>query len=330
MLNGLALLHKRLRIRETMMFNYDTRRVKNKLQRDYWQDAISQVFVPLTCNVSVQDGFFGALSAKHIGNIQLVEIKGYGQHVERHASNIRHSHHDEILFIFLIEGQMGVQYHGREQCLSKGQFIFHDTQQPYDLYLNGQFNQLVLMFPREQFQQYFGRPDQLCGHAFGDGHPLKILLLNYAHDLFWFPEQASTELQQVVLHKFFDLLRYVVLDQVKDKTPRSSSHSMLVQVKHLILEHLNNSGLSIHDIAQDLRISSRYISKLFQQNETTFGRYVMQSRLQLAKKMLIQTNEHTHKINQIAYQCGFDDMSKFSREFRKHYGISPSMMRKIN
>ena len=74
MLNGLALLYKRLRIRETMMFNYDTRRVKNKLQRDYWQDAISQVFVPLTCNVSVQDGLFGALSAKHIGNIQLVEI----------------------------------------------------------------------------------------------------------------------------------------------------------------------------------------------------------------------------------------------------------------
>jgi glyoxylate utilization-related uncharacterized protein len=30
----------------------------------------------------------------------------------------------EILFIFLIEGQMGVQYHGREQCLSKGNLFF--------------------------------------------------------------------------------------------------------------------------------------------------------------------------------------------------------------
>ena len=124
MLNGLALLYKRLRIRETMMFNYDTRRVKNKLQRDYWQDAISQVFVPLTCNVSVQDGFFGALSAKHIGNIQLVEIKGYGQHVERHASNIRHSHHDEILFIFLIEGQMGVSIMVVDNASAKGNLFF--------------------------------------------------------------------------------------------------------------------------------------------------------------------------------------------------------------
>lgn len=331
MLNRLNLINGCQGTKETRMLTFDTRGVPSKLQRDYWQDTISQIFVPLACDISAQTSFFGTLEAKNLGNIPLVEVKGCGQHVARNSANIKYGCNDEILITFLVEGRMGIQHHGREQSLSIGQFVFYDTQSPYDLYLHEQFDQLVLMISREQFQQSFGRPERLCGYAFGGEHPLRSLLLSYAQDLFRLPnEQMSSELQSMVVNKFLDLLSYVTLDQIKGQSPKLGSSSILLQVKHLILENLDNSELNIHDIAQNLRISSRYISKLFQQEETTFGRYVLQNRLQLTKRMLIQTGEQTHKINQIAYQCGFNDMSTFSREFKKYYGISPSMMRKEN
>jgi len=223
---------------------------------------------------------------------------------------------------------MGIQYNGQESCLTEGTFIFYDTQRPYDLYLNEQFDQLVLMIPREQFLQYFGRVERLCGHAFGEKHPLKFLLLNYAQDLFKLPEHAPVELQQIVLNKFFDLLNYVTLDEMKEKIEKVSGPIMLLQIKHLILENLNNCELNIHDVAKHFHISSRYISKLFQQEHTTFGRYILQNRLRLSRNMLIKTSAQTHKINQIAYHCGFQDMSHFSREFKKHYGVSPGNIRK--
>lgn len=328
MKNWLNLEHEHQGLKEAVMFNYDTRNVPDRLQCDYWQDAISQVFVPLACDISAQSTFFGTLNVKNLGSIPLVEVKGRGQHVERHAANIKYSDHDQILISFLLEGKMGIQHHGREESLRDGQFIFYDSQRPYDLYLNEGFDQLVLMLPREQFQQQFGRPERLCGYAFGEGHVLKSLLLNYAQDLFLLPEQASNELQEMVLDKFLDLLNYVTLDQIKDHGHKLGGPTMLLQIKHLILEKLESSELNIHDIAHNFQISPRYVSKLFQQEETTFGRYVLQNRLRLSKKLLVQSN--THKINQIAYKCGFNDMSYFSREFKKYYGISPGTLRKVN
>lgn len=310
------------------MLTFDTRNVPSQLQRNYWQDIISQVFVPLICDISAQANFFGALKIKNLGNIPLIEVQGCGQHVERNSSNIRYGGHDEILITLLIEGKMGIQHHGREQHLSTGQFVFYDTQKPYDLYLHEQFNQLVWVIPRKQFQQSFGRPEHLCGYAFGGEHPLKAFLLSDAQNLFHLPnEQMSSELQNMIMKRFLNLLSYVTLDHIKGCGPKFGNSNILLQVKHLILDNLKNPELNINAIAQNLQISSRYIAKLFQQEETTFGRYVLQQRLKLAKRMLIQTREQNHKINQVAYHCGFNDTSRFSREFKKYYGISPSRVK---
>lgn len=327
-MNRLNLKHEHQGSGETVMLNFDTRSVPDQYQCDYWQDAISKVFLPLACDISANSAFYGTLNAKNLAHISLVEVKGCGQHVERHSANIKHGDHDQILMSFVLGGKMGIEHNGREEYLNKGQFIFYDSQRPYDLYLDEQFDQLVLMLPRDQFQQQFGRPEKLCGYTFGDQHPLTSLLSNYAQDLFQLPDQATLDLQEVVLHKFFDLINYVTLDQIGNYSNKIGSHTMLLRIKQLIMENLDNDDLNIHDIAQNFKISPRYIGKLFQQEDTTFGRFLLHQRLKLSKKLLIQTHATTHKVNQIAYQCGFNDMSYFSREFKRFYGVSPSDMRK--
>jgi AraC-like DNA-binding protein len=54
---------------------------------------------------------------------------------------------------------------------------------------------------------------------------------------------------------------------------------------------------------------------------------VNQLRLQKARELLLKDNHSS--VQEIALQVGFNSSSYFSAAFRKHYGITPSLMRKI-
>lgn len=97
-------------------------------------------------------------------------------------------------------------------------------------------------------------------------------------------------------------------------------HYLLLQIKNIILKNIGNLELNIHDIAEHFKISSRYLSKLFQQEELTFVRFVLESRLKHSYRML-KSHMYQQSIKEITYQTGFQDMSYFIWEFKKYYGI---------
>ncbi|BFN30411.1 helix-turn-helix transcriptional regulator [Vibrio harveyi] len=72
--------------------------------------------------------------------------------------------------------------------------------------------------------------------------------------------------------------------------------------------------------------SPNYFSKLFHRKVgMCFRDYITEKRISLAKKML--TEEDSMKIAYIAYQCGYRDVSYFSRIFKKKTGLSPASYR---
>ncbi len=328
MQNDLQSIIERSNSRETVMLNFDTRTVPLNQQHDYWQEAISQVFVPLNCNLPTENPFLGVLETKQWTNLRLVAVKGQTQHVERNWHKIRKDTHDQILMSILLSGNMGINQNGRETMIQQGQFSFYDAYQPYDLHLNGSFDQLVLMIPRSIFQDRFGRIEILSARSFGKDHPLQRLVLNFSESLLSLPHELSLGLQDTLLDQYLDLLGCIVADTGQNQIEKPSKSTTLLQIKNLILQQISNSDLSIHDVAYHLQISTRYVSKLFQQEHTTFGRYLLENRLKQCKKLLCHPSFYPRSISELAFQVGFNDMSYFSREFKKYFGMSPKEMKK--
>jgi AraC-like DNA-binding protein len=99
-----------------------------------------------------------------------------------------------------------------------------------------------------------------------------------------------------------------------------------------ILEYINlnytKCTLSVEEMADLYGWSVSYFSKNF--NNYTgqpFPFYVNQLRLQKARELLLKDTHSS--VQEIALQVGFNSSSYFSAAFRKHYGITPSLMRKI-
>lgn len=87
-----------------------------------------------------------------------------------------------------------------------------------------------------------------------------------------------------------------------------------------------SSALTIRDIAASASISESECLRCFHSAIGTSPiRYLKQYRIQQAARMLLQTDA---KVSEIAEQCGFQDMSYFTRAFREQMGTVPSEYRK--
>ncbi|ODM58215.1 AraC family transcriptional regulator [Vibrio harveyi] len=104
-----------------------------------------------------------------------------------------------------------------------------------------------------------------------------------------------------------------------------SGKSNFVDVVHYIANNVHKD-LREEEAAALCHYSPNYFSKLFHRKVgMCFRDYITEKRISLAKKML--TEEDSMKIAYIAYQCGYRDVSYFSRIFKKKTGLSPASYR---
>jgi len=84
--------------------------------------------------------------------------------------------------------------------------------------------------------------------------------------------------------------------------------------------------LALADLAAEAHVTPRTLTRQFQQYlQTSPHRYLASLRMEKARQMLAWEE---FSIKEIALSCGFRDALNFSTGFRKHYGCSPTALRK--
>ena len=92
-----------------------------------------------------------------------------------------------------------------------------------------------------------------------------------------------------------------------------------------IHEH-HAEDLSVEQLAEAAHISKRACFRLFRENlHMSPLEYIRSYRLQMASRMLLQTNE---PVTRIGYACGLGSGSYFGKVFREHFGCSPAEFRR--
>jgi transcriptional regulator GlxA family with amidase domain len=95
-----------------------------------------------------------------------------------------------------------------------------------------------------------------------------------------------------------------------------------------IMTYLNNNfdkDLSLTDAAKIAGMTEVALSRFFKaRTGKTFVDTINEVRLGNASRMLIDT---THSITEVAYKCGFNNMSNFNRIFKKKKDCTPKEFR---
>jgi AraC-like DNA-binding protein len=98
-------------------------------------------------------------------------------------------------------------------------------------------------------------------------------------------------------------------------------------IKADILDHLDEPSLAVGAVAARGGVTTRYVQLLFEEQGTTFTEFVLEQRLARIHRYLSEPRFAGLTITDVAFMCGFGDLSYFYRAFRRRYGATPSDVR---
>jgi AraC-like DNA-binding protein len=94
-----------------------------------------------------------------------------------------------------------------------------------------------------------------------------------------------------------------------------------------IAAHVLDPALNLTKVAENMRISPRYLQYLLEKSGTSFTAHVTELRLKRVFMLLTAQCEGKDSISDIALRAGFSDISHFNRLFRSHFGDTPKGVR---
>lgn len=147
--------------------------------------------------------------------------------------------------------------------------------------------------------------------------PLKVIYNKYSIQLSESPAVSEEEILSGFVHDCNYAFNY---------SQKGLNKERINYAKELIHSFLENGrNITLNTIADEMFISPYYLSRSFKKIEgINFIDYLQNCRLEYAK-FLLATSDIS--IENIAFQCGYNEVNSFRRLFRKKTGISPNNYR---
>lgn len=270
-------------------------------------------------------------SSVTLGDVILANTSHSGVIYERAGPHARER--DEVSFNISLVGRAGVEQCGNEYWLSPGTgflSLFDNPKHVHIVPAGMDYESLTLVFPRSILSMAGIDTEQVLKRPQLRGSSAMRLLATYVQSVLNDPGPAAPELAAVQASHIRDLA--VLAMGAGEDTAQAAQDSLrtarLSALKEDIVGRIGRTGISLEETAARHGISSVYVQKLFELEGTSFSAFVMARKLEKAYRMLTNPLHAALNISAIAYESGFNDLSHFSRSFRKRYGVSPSDLRR--
>lgn len=153
------------------------------------------------------------------------------------------------------------------------------------------------------------------------------LINNFIHGMRFYFQNPSIVDDALVIMKLKEIIHILL------KTDRAASIADMLRsffsprvhgLRKVVDTHLY-SRLSIEELAKLANLSLSSFKREFRRvfNDSP-ARYLKQRKLERARQLLEKTDR---RINEIAFECGFEDFPHFCRTFARHVGLSPGAYR---
>jgi AraC-like DNA-binding protein len=304
---------------------YSTTDVARDESFAYWRDLICGVFINLECSHGQRREFTGSIVTQPMAEIEVSSMQGESMRVARTPRRIARAKDDHFLIVLQGEGLLHAQQDGHHSTLARGDWALFDSARPYVAEFDGIFRHTVLKVPRRLMRERYGPVEVHSGQRVAGDHGLGRVASSFLQSL----PQAIPGLDPAAAARMAQIsLDVVAAAMTQSHPPRgaianATQVARRLQVKDYIESHLGEGDLSPDRIAAALKVSTRHLSELFEQEGSSVMRHVWLRRLQRSRLQLEDRAHASRSISSIAFALGFNSMSHFSRSFRTQFDVSP-------
>jgi AraC-like DNA-binding protein len=293
---------------------------------DFWSTSSQEIFYPMDVRREVHDPFTGCVLGHRLGPIDAYRIVADGADVRRTPELIAASDPERLDISVQIRGTALIQQDGRETVLFPGDIAAYQSSRPFLVRGTMPVEHAIFSLPRGVLG---ARAELMCRHTAQRFHAAEGLvgvvgpfLANLLDRL----DAGTVDAGQVdMADGVVGVVRALFAERIgPDQTVTQPPSALLLSgVKRFIELHLGEAWLAPESIARANHISTRYLHKIFEAEQTTVSEWIRDRRLERCRRDLLDPALRHETILSIATRWGITSSAHFSRVYRQNYGHTP-------
>jgi len=234
---------------------------------------------------------------------------------------------DDLVLISATHGNVRVTQRSKTIDLTAGQMCLTEMNVVGAVDLNQTGGFTTTRFPRRLLLQIAPSAENVLARTLGHDRAMSIMIERYSALCSEVADELDAVGRKAAAQHLTDLVGHFLATSGGQSNPagyRDVSTVRLSIVKADILKNLDKSNLTIETVAKANRLSTRQAQRMFAASGTTFTEFVLESRLLLSRKLLLDGSGRYRKVSDVAFTVGFNDLSYFHRSFKRRFGITPA------
>jgi AraC-like DNA-binding protein len=283
-----------------------------------WADGLAHAFVRLDFDAPRGMPFAGVIDQADLGDLKLSRVRASAHGVRRRAEHARSAGAD-LIFVNLQVAGIGVTSQGgRERRTAPFDLAVADTLAPFAIAHREPFELICAALPRA-----LAPPELMVrgGAALSrtpEAREIAKLLLGCA--CVALNPASAPAAADAAARCFLDLLTSAT-GRLEETPVRGLTGAL---VRDYIGQNFRDTMLSAARAARAFGVSERHIQKLLASGGASFSETLAGLRLEAAAQALAAGGG---PVGQVAYDCGFSDLSTFHRAFKARFGETPAAYR---
>jgi AraC-like DNA-binding protein len=272
--------------------------------------------------------FRAVMNSIHIGTTLLGRCDGTFVTVRRERRQVLETNDDRYCLVRNTGNRASQVFHrGREFTMRPGSMVLLKLDEPFfsaDGASHKRFTNVHL--PMATLKAMVADVDDLVGRELEPGGALS-LAMDYS-DLLLRNTAAVDEAGMAISAHLSDLvsLGLGARGDLALAARRGGLRAVRLKAVLTILEkRFAEPDFSAHKLAAAAGLSERYVNELLYEAGASFTMRLTELRLRKAADLLVHAG--WRRISDIAFDCGFNDLSYFNRCFRRRFGMTPSAAR---
>ena len=296
----------------------------------YWTNPVCNAYVQLDCEAAAgRTSIEGDIQAHHLASLRLSTVTASPQTVRRTAAKTARSSEDYFLVSIQTQGDGLIRQDDRLAHLAPGDFALYDSTRPYELRFDAPFQQVVLQLPGPTLRTALHNTAALTASTVsgqpGAGHLMIGMIGTLAADIDTLAPALAHAVAESVTQILIAGLSALPAARRAPVSQLTAYHRE--QIKAAVRAGLRNPGLSVAQLAAQLRLSSSTLARAWAGEACSLGDWIWAQRLDATRHDLCDPSQAARSVSEIAFSWGFNDAAHFSRAFRARFGCTARNLR---
>lgn len=271
--------------------------------------------------------FRAAMNSIHVGTTMLGRCDGTFTTVRREMRQVIETNDDRYCLVRNTGVRPSTTTHrGREFTLRPGSMALLKLDEPFFAADGSNSKKFTnVHFPTETLRAMVPGVEAMVGRELAPGGALSMAM-DYSDLLLQHPEAVNEAGMAIATH-LLDLAA-IGLGARADLAVEAQRGGLravrLKAVLTILQRHFSEPDFSAQKLAAEAGLSERYVNELLYEAGASFTTRLNELRMRKAADLLARKEG---RISDIAFECGFNDLSYFNRCFRRRFGLTPTAAR---